>query len=392
MSGDNHSPVKPASFLSSMMDNTTETKSNAIDIPKISLPKGGGALKNIDEKFTVNPSNGTASLSIPLPFSPNRNGFTPQLSLIYNSGTGNSLFGIGWNLPLTAIQRSTDKKLPQYADTTDVNLIEQEDSFMLSGMEELVAVTDKDNAIVQSTHNGFIVREYRPRIESGFSRIERIYHPDKGYYWRVTSRENITTWFGYSPACRLADPAHPERIFSWLPELSYDNKGSWILYTYKAEDLNGVTNEVYERNRFNKQALFVNQHLSSVQYGNTTAYYPDPNQPYDVQLPQDMSCCFELLLDYGEYNTLTPQPGNVQPWPSRKDPYSSFRAGFETRTYRLCKRALMFHHFPDLNGGAPTLVRSLDFDYTPSATQVNETNLPVEVTFLSANQPQQLNR
>ena len=37
-------------------------------------------------------------------------------------------------------------------------------------------------------------------------------------------------------------------------------------------------------------------------------------------------------------------------WPVRNDPFSSYRAGFEVRTYRLCQRVLMFHHFPDEAG------------------------------------------
>jgi len=91
------------------------TKSNAIEIPSISLPKGGGAIKGIDETFQVNATNGTASFSIPLPFSPNsRNGFSPQLSLSYNSRAGNGFFGIGWDIDLPSIQRRTDKKLPRY--------------------------------------------------------------------------------------------------------------------------------------------------------------------------------------------------------------------------------------------------------------------------------------
>jgi len=32
-------------------------------------------------------------------------------------------------------------------------------------------------------------------------------------------------------------------------------------------------------------------------------------------------------------------------WDIRPDPFSSCRAGFEVRTYRLCRRTLMFHHF-----------------------------------------------
>src|SRR5258706_7841032 len=62
----------------------------SINIPKIELPKGGGALKNIDEKFQVNAANGTASFSVPLPFSKTRSDFVPVLALSYNSGSGNS--------------------------------------------------------------------------------------------------------------------------------------------------------------------------------------------------------------------------------------------------------------------------------------------------------------
>lgn len=66
------------------------SESNAIQIPQISLPKGGGAFKGIDEKFEVNSANGSAGFIIPLPVSPGRNGFAPALSLSYNSGSGNS--------------------------------------------------------------------------------------------------------------------------------------------------------------------------------------------------------------------------------------------------------------------------------------------------------------
>ena len=90
---DNH---KSADTGLGVLTQDKSTKSNAIEIPQISLPKGGGALKGVDEKFQVNAANGTASFSIPLPISPSRGGFQPALSLGYNSGVGNSLFGIGW--------------------------------------------------------------------------------------------------------------------------------------------------------------------------------------------------------------------------------------------------------------------------------------------------------
>jgi len=144
------------------------------------LPKGGGAIKGIDEKFSVNAVNGTASISVPLPFSPAR-GASPALSLSYNSGEGNGIFGLGWSLDLPSIARTTQSKLPEYIDGTD------SDSFVFSATEDLVPEfkkaingsflldTNGDYIIneKESPDGLFIIRFYRPRIEGLFARIER---------------------------------------------------------------------------------------------------------------------------------------------------------------------------------------------------------------------------
>src|SRR5215831_18490164 len=97
--------------------------------PSISLPKGGGAIRGIGEKFAANPVTGTGSLSVPIYASPGRSGFGPQLSLSYDSGSGNGPYGFGWSLSLPALTRKTDKGLPRYIDT------EESDTFILSGAE-----------------------------------------------------------------------------------------------------------------------------------------------------------------------------------------------------------------------------------------------------------------
>src|SRR5438132_6501829 len=102
--------------------------------PSISLPKGGGAIRGMGEKFAANPVTGTGSMSVPIATSPGRSGFGPQLSLSYDSGSGNSPFGFGWSLGLPSITRKTDKGLPQYQDP------EESDVFILSGAEDLVPV------------------------------------------------------------------------------------------------------------------------------------------------------------------------------------------------------------------------------------------------------------
>src|SRR5947207_851954 len=98
----------------------------AVGAPTISLPKGGGAIRGIGEKFGANPVTGTGSMTVPIATSPGRSGFGPQLSLSYDSGSGNSPFGFGWSLSVPSISRKTDKGLPQYLDA------DESDVFVLS--------------------------------------------------------------------------------------------------------------------------------------------------------------------------------------------------------------------------------------------------------------------
>jgi hypothetical protein len=74
---------------------------------------------------------------------------------------------------------------------------------------------------------------------------------------------------------------------------------------------------------------------------------------------------FEVVFDYGEHDPATPTPSDTGTWLYRADPFSSYRAGFELRTTRLCRRVLRFHHFPgERDVGANCLVRSTDFAYS----------------------------
>src|SRR5678810_109835 len=102
--------------------------------PPVSMPKGGGAIRGIGEKFAANPVTGTGSMTVPIATSSSRSGFGPQLSLTYDSGSGNGPFGVGWTLSLPSITRKTDKGLPKYRDA------DESDVFILSGAEDLVPV------------------------------------------------------------------------------------------------------------------------------------------------------------------------------------------------------------------------------------------------------------
>src|ERR1700740_382526 len=120
--------------FSTVDEKKTSDESFQVTGPRLTLPKRGGALRGIGEKFAANPVTGTGTLTVPIAVSPGRAGFSPQLTLSYDSGAGNGPFGLGWSLSLPSITRRTDKGLPRYEDA------DESDIFILSGTEDLVPV------------------------------------------------------------------------------------------------------------------------------------------------------------------------------------------------------------------------------------------------------------
>jgi RHS repeat-associated protein len=335
--------------------------------PSISLPKGGGAIRGIGEKFAANPVTGTGSMTVPLAASPGRAGFGPQLALSYNSGAGNGPFGFGWSLSLPSITRKTDKGLPQYLDA------DESDVFILSGAEDLVPELRPDGSRFedQGTVPGYTIHRYRPRIEGLFARIERwTRQTDGDVHWRSFSKDNILTLYGKDDHARIADPNDPSRVFSWLMCETRDDKGNAVMYEYKPEDGTGVDlTQAHEHNRGDRNGPLrqVNRYIKHIRYGNRhallTAEGLRPRFLTEATL-QNAGWMFEVVFDYGEHHPDDPRPDDTGDWLCRNDPFSSYRAGFEVRTYRLCQRVLMFHHFPGEAGvGADCLVRSTDFVY-----------------------------
>ena len=345
-----------------------------LSAPQISLPKGGGAIRGIGETFSANAVTGTATMTVPIATSPGRSGFGPALSLSYDSGSGNGPFGLGWSLDLPSITRRTDRGLPRYVDSAE------SDIFILSGSEDLVPALVQDAAGNWSpdafTRDGYAVVRYRPRIEGLYARIERWTRvADGDTYWRSITRDNLTTYYGQTPESRVADPDRPSHVFTWLISASQDDRGNVVVYDYAAEDSSGVdTSRANERNR-TASGRSANRYPKRVRYGNAPSRLVEPDLT-------KLSWLFEVVFDYGEghYQAQPPDaqgrvfatatPTATTPWPVRQDPFSTYRAGFEVRTYRLCRRVLMFHHFPGELGTPDTLVSATEFAHTegPVAT------------------------
>ncbi|UZR27237.1 SpvB/TcaC N-terminal domain-containing protein [Methylococcus mesophilus] len=249
----------------------------------IGLPQGGGALHGIGEKFAPDLHTGTGNFSVPIALPSGRNGFQPQLSLVYSTGNGNGAFGLGWSLSLPGVMRKTSNGLPRYDD--------RKDTFVLSGAEDLVPVDIQPG-----------LTRYRPRTEGLFARIAHRRDAAQDY-WQVDSKDGLTSFYG-SPAKAGRDPAaitapdHDGRVFAWKLSRTVDPFGNRIDYLYErdAEQSDGPHrwDQVY---------------LSEIRY----ADYGDPANP---QFLVRVKFLYE----------------------QRPDPFSEYRAGFEIRTVRRCTR------------------------------------------------------
>lgn len=343
------------------------------------------------------------SLSIPIVTSPSLGEFGPQLSLSYDSDAGNGPFGIGWSLSLPAITRKTDKGLPQYRDAQETDI------FILYGVGELVPAYQKNpddswklnpqgRLIFDAvTRNGYKVKAYQPRKEGLFARIERWMRlGDDDTHWRAITKDNILTVYGITSESRIADPAHPNHVFSWLICQSYDDKGNAIVYDYVAENADNIDLiQISECNR----SYRANRYLKTIRYGNRQPLLIDPTLPSLRQAHVHVSdfnnanWMFEVVFDYGEghyqempadadgqiFATATAKPPVGGKWLGRPDPFSSYRSGFEVRSYRLCQRVLMLNHFADELGKDDYLVRATAFTYLPKPSgtfiiQVHQSN------------------
>jgi RHS repeat-associated protein len=248
----------------------------------IDLPKGGGALQGIGETFSPDLHTGTGNFTVPIALPPGRNGFQPQLNLVYSTGNGNGLFGLGWSLSVPGVTRKTSRGIPRYVD--------ERDTFLLSGAEDLVPIADAPGAT-----------RYRPRTEGLFARIE--HRRDAATdHWEVRSKDGLVSVYGTprsilnDPAV-VADPENRNQIFDWKLTETEDPFGNVIRYGYE-RDLGDTPDHLWDQ-------LYLRR-----------IWYADYTNPQS----RDDKFLISVTFNYEE----------------RPDPFSEYRPGFEIRTTRRC--------------------------------------------------------
>jgi RHS repeat-associated protein len=291
----------------------------------------------LGERLEVDPSTGAATLTVPLPLLTDRTGAAPPLTLMH-AGGGNSSVGLGWSLTVPSVQRIGDRGLPRY---------DESDRYVVAGVGEVSpALEDDGGGGWRPSRRGvdeFEVRRHTPVVGHPTHVVEQwIHRPNGTSSWRVEGADGSVAVYGESAAARTADPADPTRIATWHLERSWDLAGNAFAYEYKPEDFAGVSREDPAEAARIRRGIPAGTYLKRVHYANRTPFDPgDPNADVGFRL--------EVVLDYGEHDTADPVTAGDEtaPWALRPDPFSRYQ-GFEARTYRRCRRVLLFSRYPVL--------------------------------------------
>ncbi|HEY9796413.1 MAG TPA: SpvB/TcaC N-terminal domain-containing protein [Leptolyngbyaceae cyanobacterium] len=289
----------------------------------ISLPQGGGALQGIGETFSPDLHTGTGNFTVPIALPSGRNGFQPQLSLVYSTGNGNSSWGLGWGLSIPGVMRKTSQGIPRYDD--------EQDTFVLSGAEDLVPIERLPG-----------LTRYRPRTEGLFARIE--HHRDgSNDYWKVWSKDGLVSFYGtpraenesdsWQDPAVVTDPSDRSKVFAWNLSLTLDPFGNRIEYRYD-RDVSA------EDDPENDPHYWDQLYLSEIEY----ADYADRDDPQ-----------FLVKVRFG--------------YEDRPDPFSEYRSGFEIRTRQRCREIVVL---TNANGEIP--VRSYQFVYLDQRDDLENLN------------------
>ena len=194
---------------------------------RVSLPEGPGSLEGVGENVEVNANMGVMAYQVPIPLPDGHAGMTPDLSLNYTSGGGQSVVGMGWDLTVPSLERSTVRGLPRYAS---------DDKMVANGSQELIRTNAAEPA------------EYRARMEGAFIRY-RWHARGTGAegYWTAEYPDGKKAFFGADQIGMTVDGARISGVngtFRWLPTEMVDGSGHTIRYTWRRQGTTALLDTV----------------------------------------------------------------------------------------------------------------------------------------------------
>ena len=206
-------------------------------------------MKGIPMVEAPTPNNmGTAELTYPIELPKGRHGMQPNVDLHYSSAGGNGILGVGWSLSTPAITLDTRWGVPRYDPHYET------EQYLVNGAAVLLRESNGKAKDLPYQNNSFLPRrigdegyvQFYARNTKNQDRIMRYGNSPTDYWWAVTDRNGVTTFYG-----RKFDPQNPSNdgidessvvrtdkrcIAYWAATASVDVYGNYILYNNTKED------------------------------------------------------------------------------------------------------------------------------------------------------------
>ena len=171
----------------------------------VSPPAGLGSVPGLGEAFRMNLSTGQGVYSYKFPLPDGIAGLTPKLTLEYSHSSRLDLFGMGWRLPVRALDRRLDTGIPE----------DGVPETFLDDIAEIVALADGS---------------FGALTETTFTRYSRV-----GDGWKIEERDGVVHQLGTNAQARVEDPAHAGRVQRWLIEKTTDVSDNTIDYQWEID-------------------------------------------------------------------------------------------------------------------------------------------------------------
>ena len=209
-------------------------------------------------------NNGTTNMTYPIWIPNGRQGMQPNLSLNYSGGQASSWLGVGWDISIPTITVDTRWGVPRYDSYTESEMYLYNGAQLTTkdaqgNLEKLQNRTNvpKNRNVSQSELQFF------PRVDVAFDSIVRHGTNPTNYWWSVTDRNGVTSYYGKSKENNTID--YSSVLFD-----DHGNIAHWGIT--ESVDLNGNTVRYYYSKTFNRgvsdpNALMgVNVYIDSINY------------------------------------------------------------------------------------------------------------------------------
>lgn len=163
--------------------------------------------------------------SIPIEVPMGINGLQPELSLVYNSQSGNGLAGWKWDLAgLSSITR-TGRTIYHDGEMGEVTLSDYTDRFLLDGQRLIPIQNYTDSVDYKLEQDGLVrIRAYKEQDEAKDGKHKKNF--------KVWNPDGTILEYGFTDDSRIDPQQGGEKALCWLLNKVTDRNGNAIIYHY----------------------------------------------------------------------------------------------------------------------------------------------------------------